>query len=271
MAKLYEGQGKAVTEGQKQAIEGTVPPDLESRLASAYGVTPEQSQKLSEIIRPIFGEGEPAGIMSKIQAMLDALELKMAKFTDKELKKQDAAQKTQEQQQAAGSRVEQDAETSQKYVEPEAQDTKFSETVALPDADSSLAENYPSTFGMVTETSDFIKINKETGMIQIVHHSGTQVKIDNSGNVTLHVIGSLKQVVEGDMLLQVAGGLDITSGKGIYMHAPEMETVADQKLTVDAMQVEMPSTTQLKADTAICQVNTVKATALVSAPALSMS
>lgn len=268
---IFDGQGKSVTETHKEQIEGQVPPNLEAQLTDSFSLTPEQVKKVNDIIRPVFQDGDLSSIITSAQAMLDKLEQKLKKFTDKELKKQDALQKTQEQKQVAGSRIEQDAETSQKFVEPEAQDTKFSSTSSIPDADSSLAENYPKTIGWITETSDFIKLNKETGHIQIVHHSGTQIKVDNEGNVTIHTIGNLKQVVEGDMLLQVAGGLDITSGKGIYMHAPEMETVADQKLTVDAMQVEMPSTMELKAPTAICQVGTVKATTLVSAPALSMS
>lgn len=259
-----------IVESQKQDVENTIPFNILAKIEEVFSPTPEQSTKIEALLSPIFKDGDLDSIKSQAQEMLDELEEKLKIYTEVELRRQDAREKLNEQAQVAGARVEQDAETSQKYIEPEAQETKFSSPTNIPDADSSLAENYPNTIGWVTETSDFIKLNKETGTIQIVHHSGTQIKVDNTGNVTIHTVGNLKQVVEGDMLLQVAGGLDITSGKGIYMHAPEIETKADQKVTLDAMQVELPTTVDLKADKALCQVMTLKAATLMSAPAISL-
>ena len=68
----------------------------------------------------------------------------------------------------------------------------------------------------------------------------------------------------------MGGGLDITSGKGIYVHAPEIETKADEKVTVEAMTVELPSTLELNADKALCKVMNLKADVAVSAPAISI-
>lgn len=255
----------------KDEAESSCPSQIATELSSRYDISPEQNEKLMEVLSPIFGENDLLKMLSQIQGLLDSLTANLDRFTNLSLKKDLAFKNAFQQKQLASARIEQDSLVSQKFPEPEASDTQYAAPTALKDADSSLADNYPNTSGIINEVGDFMKVNKATGDIQIVHHSGTCIKIDNTGNVTIHAIGSLKQVVDGDMVLQVTGGLDISSGKGIYMHAPEMMIKADQKVTIDAMEIEMPNTTSLKAsETTIAEIGTVKGLTLVSAPAINI-
>lgn len=250
----------------KDELITTCPPTIGDHINTAYSPTPEKKKELEDLVTTTL-EGELDTLLGPIQNILDKFE----KLVNAKAKKglQDQKQK-QDSRKNGDKRGEQDAEVSQKIPEPEASDTKFSEPPTMPDADNSLSSDYPNSSGSIFENVGWLKMNKAQSYVEIVHKSGTMIKINQAGEVVIHAVGSVKQVIDGDLTMQVSGGLDISSGKGIYMHAPEIEIEADQKTTITSMEVELKDTMQVKADQAMLQVMTVKATAPISAPGYGM-
>ena len=188
----------------------------------------------------------------KFTKLFDKLELKVNKTATTSANKQQTAQNKSEQRQT--SRVEQNADTAKQIEEPEAQDSNFAEPVNMEPATNSLAEDYPNTIGTILENGDFIKINKLKGTIDVVHHSGTMIRIDDLGNINITSNGNIKQMISGDLTIEANGGIDIVSGKGVYIHAPELELVSDNKTKIEASEVSFDSVSQIKAsDATMCE------------------
>ena len=81
--------------------------------------------------------------------------------------------------------------------------------VDLEDSHYSLKEDYPNSYGFRDINGNYYKVNLLKNSIDLTHSSGTRLKIDKEGNITLHCVGSLKQVIEKDYTLKVKGNLDI--------------------------------------------------------------
>ena len=80
--------------------------------------------------------------------------------------------------------------------------------VDLEDAHYTLKEDYPNSYGFIDKVKNWYRINMAKQKAEFVHSSGTQIKIDKNGNVTIWVTGNLKQVIEGDYTLKVKGNAD---------------------------------------------------------------
>jgi len=85
--------------------------------------------------------------------------------------------------------------------------------VNIEDAHYTLKQNYPYSYGVINPNGDWFRVDLLSGKIELVHHSGTHLKIDGDGNVTMKVAGSVKWVVDGDFTMNVRGNSDfITLG-----------------------------------------------------------
>lgn len=81
--------------------------------------------------------------------------------------------------------------------------------VNIEDAHYTLKQNYPNSYGSINPIGDWYRVDIKSGKIELVHHSGTHLKIDDDGNVTIRAVGSVKWVIDGDFTLNVRGNTDI--------------------------------------------------------------
>jgi hypothetical protein len=78
-------------------------------------------------------------------------------------------------------------------------------------------DNYPNTYGYKDSTGNFIKVNKETGTIQIQHSSTTNLQVAPSGSVRVTLNGGAYMIFDHKMnfglnigTLDVSGSADGT-------------------------------------------------------------
>ena len=86
----------------------------------------------------------------------------------------------------------------------------------LDDAHYTLKEDYPDSYGFIDKAKNWFKINTRKNKAEFVHSSGTLIKIDKEGNVTIHIKGNLKQIIDGDYTLQIKGNMDFIVNKEMY-------------------------------------------------------
>ena len=93
----------------------------------------------------------------------------------------------------------------------------FTSTTSLDAVNYTINEDYPETFGWIDYVKNWIKINKKKRKAELVMSSGTHIKTDADGNVTIYTKGNLRQIVDGDYLLDVKGNSDlIINGKSYH-------------------------------------------------------
>lgn len=248
----------------KDECNNTLPNEISGLLGE---MTAEELTKCLDVLSPVFDDNEMEKLKKALQDAINNLEKTQENFAKKELTAQAKYKQSVQAQQVASSSITQDAEVSQTFPEPTAE-TDVSSPTDLPDADNALSEDYPNSVGSTLENGDFYKINRTTGMVQFVHHSGTCVKIDNNGNVTIHATGSAKIIADKDMAIQ-AKNLDIKGSK-IAITAQEIKLKADSKVEIDTMEIDASKPLQVKMDSAMVTGQTFKGSALVSAPMLSI-
>lgn len=78
------------------------------------------------------------------------------------------------------------------------------ESSALP---PDLVVNYPNRYGLYSPIGDVFYTDLETGDVVLRRKSGTSLKIDVDGNVTLTTAGNLTEYVKGDLNRVVDGDL----------------------------------------------------------------
>lgn len=248
----------------KEECNSTLPNEIAGLLGE---LTPEQTEKVLEILAPVFNEDGLAKLKDALQNAVDNLTKTQEQFTNNELKSQALNKQAYQAQQVSQGSVTQDAEVSQTFPEPSIE-TDVSSPTDLADADNSLAEDYPNSYGFTDEIGNFVKVNRATGFVQFVHKSGTCVKIDGQGNVTIHAKGSAKIKAEKDLAIQ-AKNLDIKADK-LALTAQEIKLKADSKVEIDTMEVDASKPMMVKLDSALVTGDTFKGVKLVSAPMLSI-
>lgn len=206
--------------------------ELFKQMNAKYPVDPADAAKVRAAMK--VPKGSMKSMDGKFHASLDQVDYTMEKRTKDGIKEYRENQKKRAESAENNSRVEMDALVSRRFAEPELWDTLYTSCTSLKDADSSFAISYPQSAGYINDAGDFIRIDKDLGDIQIVHRSGTAIKVDANGNVTIHSKGSLKQIVDGDMAINIKGALDI-SAKNIYMHSTgDMTIKADPQVTINS-------------------------------------
>lgn len=99
--------------------------------------------------------------------------------------------------------------------------------VNQPQANYSLEESYPNSYGMIDDAKNWYKIDKIKKTVEFVHPSGTSMKVDQYGNVTMDIAGSLKFIIAGDCATEVRGSDD-----KIVRHNSNQLTMGDLMLKV---------------------------------------
>lgn len=231
-------------------INGSVPDSMVAEIKKrGYQLTSQEEQDLRAVFADVFDSASVSKCKPAVELELQKLEDKVVSKTNQELKANEYQQQSAQDRQVSEKRVEQGSEVSGKFAEPPKVDNavNYSNVVDLPDADNSLATDFPNTFGMIDDSGNFYSINRKTKFVQIVHSSGTCIKIDRNGDVTMHTKGTLKHIVDGDMLLQVGGGLDIYGKKGVQILGEKEVTVkSDGNLIVDTSKNEFKAQTEFK-------------------------
>lgn len=231
-------------------INSNVPDEMVAEIKKrGYSLTSQEESDLRAVFTDIFSSSDVATCKPAVEAELLKLEDKVVSKTNEELKSNEYQMQSAQDRQVSEKRVEQGAEVSNKFAEPPKVDSaiNYSDVVDLPDADNSLATDFPSTYGIIDDVGNYYSINRKTKFVQIVHSSGTCVKIDRNGDVTMHTKGTLKHIVDGDMLLQVGGGLDIYGKNGVQILGEKEVTLkSDGNLIVDTSSNEVKSPTEFK-------------------------
>lgn len=132
----------------------------------------------------------------------------------------------------------QDAKKSISFSEPIPAELGKATIKDQTNPDYSYAANYPLSYGHVDEANNWYKVNQETGEIEFVHNSGSFFKIDKSGNGTIHLTGSLKWIIDKDMLMQVVNSTEIVKGDRV------MHVFKTNEETVGSTSVQQSSGTQ---------------------------
>jgi hypothetical protein len=68
-----------------------------------------------------------------------------------------------------------------------------------------LLQDYPHSYGWKNNRADWFRINKQTGIWDIHHHSGFHVTVDDAGDVTVTYPGNLTETVQGNVTRTVQG------------------------------------------------------------------
>jgi len=118
----------------------------------------------------------------------------------------------------ADSYIVQNANVSLSRKEQLISEHKFTNPVNLQDANYSVTEDYPNTYGFIDTVKNWFKINKKKGFAEFVHQSGSYFKIDKNGNASFYISGSLKQIVEKDYTIEVRNNMDTLVKKSNYTH-----------------------------------------------------
>lgn len=248
----------------KEEANNSLPTQITGLLGE---MSAEELEKSLEILAPVFDEDELNKLKDALKDALDNLDKKQEQYANSALKEQNKFKQANQAQQVSQGSVTQDAEVSQTFPEPSVE-TDVSSPTDLADADNSLAEDYPNSLGYTDECGNFYKVNRSTGFVQFVHKSGTCVKIDGQGNVTIHATGSAKIKADKDLAIQ-AKNLDIKADK-LALTAQEIKLKADSKVEVDTMTIDASKPLTVKLDSALVTGQTFKGGALVSAPMLSI-
>lgn len=238
-----------------------------TQIAEGMKLESASASKLIELLSPIFDDDD---LVSLAKDLLDKIEERTKKIAQDQTQGQIDNANQSEAQKLASNRIEANAQTSQQFPEPKVSDTLYTSPIDLPPSDSAFGEDYPNSYGSINDIGDFFKVNKTAGSVFLQHHSGTKLKVDNQGNVTIYA-NSTKIVTKSDLAISVGGGLDISAKKGIYLHSNEITMSADSKVVLDTLQIEALQTLQFDlAQASIVKAGTFKGYALLSAPAISL-
>lgn len=167
---------------------------------------------------------------------LDSYEVEATKEAEASLTNEISNKKAAEEFEASKAKLEAhevfNARTSLSYKEPIFSEPKFTSPVNIQDANYSVMEDYPDSYGYIDEAKNWVKVNKKSGHVELVHNSGTSIKIDRFGNVTEHIVGKFKRIIEGDMSEEVKGSYDLLVKKSYYIHvAGDFEEKVDKTKT----------------------------------------
>jgi hypothetical protein len=132
------------------------------------------------------------------------------------------------------------AKSSKPIPEPSAQ-AVFTSPINLPPVKYSTSISYPNSYGHVDEVMNFYKFDKLKGDFVFHHQSGNIIKMDKSGNITIHTVGNTKQIINGDFTLNVNGNMDIVVGKnfGIKVGTEMKEQIGSKKSTIASSEINL--------------------------------
>lgn len=80
-------------------------------------------------------------------------------------------------------------------------------------------EDYPDTYGWRDNDENYVKVNQKQGYIQIHHHSGTNVQIEDDGTVNIDIVKDRNENIDGDSNRDIDGDETVTVGGEINIDA----------------------------------------------------
>lgn len=119
----------------------------------------------------------------------------------------------------------------------------------LSDATDSMAIDYPDSYGETDDAGNFYRVNKKNGDFQWVHSSGTSIKLNKKGDVSVNIKGSLQLLVNGNrvvnvngtdalgvvgqLLQMVLGGIELKSGAETKISSAGSLTTVSQNTSIN--------------------------------------
>lgn len=158
---------------------------------------------------------------SAINGILDKYKIKL----NEEIAKQaeaagsiDAAEKKEVEKTINEFHNTQEATKSIKYTEQIVGETKYTKPVNLHNVDYTTNINYPDRYGHIDTIKNWYVVDKKEKYIEAVNSSGSLFHIDKDGNVSIHITGSLKFIVDKDITLECRGSMDKIVKGSEYKH-----------------------------------------------------
>lgn len=159
----------------------------------------------------------------------------------------------------------QDNIVSTKIAETPVVSSKFTSVNDFPIAENNFSDDYPNTEGSIDEAHNWFKINKTSGYTEFVHNSGCSLKLDKSGNCSVHITGNLKWVVDKQWLVNIVKEMDlhVMSDLSIQSKSLDTTTTGDNKTTSPNLNINVSGTTTVNSITNITEVTTVSGLVVV--------
>lgn len=113
--------------------------------------------------------------------------------------------------------------------------------VKRPDMDTS----YPNRYGFVDETGNKFVVDRQTGDIFLLHKSGTEFKINDTGSIFITGVENKTEDITGDVTINIGGNSDVTIQGGKTVHVVGNATITvdgNTSLTTTQTTVNSPTT-----------------------------
>lgn len=177
--------------------------ELESCL-TANGFTPDEITSIRNFYSSILSAED----LAALTAVVDAQFQQIKKVADK-ISNAHQSDVILGAVQNNGKRLVQDAPQPFSLPEPAAPLTNKATAPVFQQASDSFKDDYPSTYGKIDEAGNWFRVNKSSGLVEFVHSSGTSIKINKAGDVSVNIRGSLQWLVNGDSVTNVMGNMDL--------------------------------------------------------------
>jgi hypothetical protein len=199
-------------------LNATVNSQVLAALSST--LTPSQIAAVTPLLAPIYTSASNAAIQAGLQTSEATIQNKITSGANAQASiNQDIGTINQ----SPPSIQVQDGSSSLKKPEmPVISKTFTNVQTAAPVASNALADDYPNTYGHTDDAQNWFKVNKTTGYTEFVHNSGCSLKIDRAGNVSVHIVGNLKWIIDNDMLLNILKNLDIHAMASASIEAAQL-------------------------------------------------
>lgn len=112
------------------------------------------------------------------------------------------------------------------YIHPKASEHHFTENWDKVDDTApnqkhfspDMSDDYPFTWGWVSNAMSWFKENMMKRSIEWVHNSYTKFKVYWNGDTVIHITGNLKLIIEKDLYVEVRGNEDHITFNNKYEH-----------------------------------------------------
>ena len=122
----------------------------------------------------------------------------------------------------------QEATRSVKFTEQLMSETYYTKPAEFQDCDYTTNTNYPHRYGHIDTVKNWWLVDKKDRYAEAVHSSGSLFHIDRDGNVSIHITGGLKLIVDKDISIEGRGSADTVIKGNFYRHVCK-----DQRVVVN--------------------------------------
>ena len=194
----------------KAEMAKDLPPNLQQHLSKIDSIDEAQIQQIAE---------------SNKAAMKAEMEAEKELIQQQAVAENCATQKAVDRLVVQGHNV-QEAQQSVSYTEQVMSESKFTDQFTMSNTDYSTSINYPDRYGKVDNSKNWFAVDKKEKSLEAVHNSGTLGHVDRDGNVSIHITGSLRFIVDKDISFEVRGNKDEIIKGSEYTHISGQKVVA---------------------------------------------